>query len=416
MPEQIRVLYVDDEPGLLELGKSFLGKEDGFVVDTAESATLALAHLDTNPCDAIVSDYQMPEVNGIEFLKTVRGSGRIVPFILFTGRGREEVVIEAINNGADFYLQKGGDTLTMFAELAHKIRQAVSRNRAQDELQATYEQLRASEEEELRSQLEVITENQEALIKSEEKFRDLVETSLDPIWEMDMNGAFTYMSQACLEVLGYTPEEVQGKTVFSLVAEPARQAFFHEFATSDRSAKVTREFELPLLCRDGRVNLFEIRSIPRHDAKHQLIGFRGTARDITERRKAEDRLRKSEEKFRSLVETSPDMIWEVNLEGTVLYASPKVKDIMGYAPELLIGKSVGDFIPEQARPRFGQIMQELVASTGPIAPIEFPAVHHDGHPLVLEIRVARLTGPDGKVTGFRGTGRDITNWRNGMMQ
>jgi len=410
MPEPIRVLYVDDEPGLLELGKSFLGKEDGFVVDTAESATLALAHLDTHPCDAIVSDYQMPEVNGIEFLKTVRGSGRTVPFILFTGRGREEVVIEAINNGVDFYLQKGGDTLALFAELSHKIRQAVSRNRAQDELQAAYEQLTASEEE-LRSQLEVIMENQEALVKSEEKFRDLVETSLDPIWEMDMNGTFTYMSQACLEVLGYSPEEVQGKTVFSLVAEPARQAFFHEFATHDRSAKVTRELELPLLCRDGRAKLFEIRSIPRLDAKHQLIGFRGIARDITERRKAEDRLRKSEEKFRSLVETSPDMIWEVNLEGTVLYASPKVKDIMGYAPELLIGKSVGDFIPEQARPRFGQIMQEFTASTASIAPIEFPGVHRDGHPVFLEIRVARITGPDGKTIGFRGTGRDITERR-----
>jgi len=158
MPEQIRVLYVDDEPALLELGKSFLEKEDGFVVDTAESAALALAYLSGNSCDAIVSDYQMPEVNGIEFLKTVRGSGRTVPFILFTGRGREEVVIEAINNGVDFYLQKGGDTLALFAELAHKIRQAVSRNRAQDELQAAYEQLTASEEE-LRSQLEVIMEN-----------------------------------------------------------------------------------------------------------------------------------------------------------------------------------------------------------------------------------------------------------------
>jgi len=222
------------------------------------------------------------------------------------------------------------------------------------------------------------------------------------------------MSLACLEVLGYSPEEIQGKTVFSIVAEPVRQAFFHEFATSDRSAKVTREFELPLLCRDGRVKLFEIRSIPRHDVKHQHIGFRGTAHDITERRKAENRLRKSEEKFRDIVETSPDMIWEVDLEGMVLYASPKVMDIMGYAPELSIGKNVGDFIPEQARPRFARLMQEFTASTGPIAPIEFPGVHRNGHPVFLEIRVARVTGPDGKTTGFRGTGRDITERRKVM--
>ena len=64
----------------------------------------------------------MPETNGIEFLKIVRGEGNSIPFIIMTGRGREEVVIEALNYGADFYLQKGGDTKVMFAELMHVVR------------------------------------------------------------------------------------------------------------------------------------------------------------------------------------------------------------------------------------------------------------------------------------------------------
>jgi len=76
----------------------------------------------------------MPEMDGIAFLKKVRTSGNTIPFILFTGKGREEVVIDAINSGVDFYLQKGGDPTAQFAELAHKIRQAVRRKQAERSL------------------------------------------------------------------------------------------------------------------------------------------------------------------------------------------------------------------------------------------------------------------------------------------
>src|SRR5208283_2630740 len=128
------VLYVDDEPGLLEIGKLFLEQSGQFTVDVTTSALDALALLNTKTYDAIISDYQMPDMDGIKFLKTLKSSGNNLPFILFTGRGREEVVIEAINSGADFYLQKGGDPTAQFAELVHKIRQAVSRRHAERSL------------------------------------------------------------------------------------------------------------------------------------------------------------------------------------------------------------------------------------------------------------------------------------------
>jgi DNA-binding response OmpR family regulator len=81
--------------------------------------------------DAVVSDYQMPEMNGIELLKRVREAGSRVPFIIFTGKGREEVVIEALNSGADFYIQKGGNPGAQFAELANAVRQLAGRQRAE---------------------------------------------------------------------------------------------------------------------------------------------------------------------------------------------------------------------------------------------------------------------------------------------
>jgi PAS domain S-box-containing protein len=129
------ILYVDDESMLLELAKLFLEKTGDFRVDTVTSATEALDKLAKTSYDCIISDYQMPVMDGIVFLKTFRSTGNVAPFIIFTGKGREEVVIEALNNGADFYLQKGGDPKSQFVELAHKVRQAIQIRIAQKTMQ-----------------------------------------------------------------------------------------------------------------------------------------------------------------------------------------------------------------------------------------------------------------------------------------
>ena len=130
----INVLYVDDEAALLDVGKQFLELSGDMVVDTVTTARNALLKMSTGCYDAVISDYQMPETNGIDFLKLIRAKDEIIPFILFTGRGREEVVIEALNSGADFYIQKGGDPCSQFKELEHKVKEAVRRNRAEEAL------------------------------------------------------------------------------------------------------------------------------------------------------------------------------------------------------------------------------------------------------------------------------------------
>ena len=126
----IKVLLIDDDSSLLEISKEFLELDRKIFTDIANSAEEALVSIKGNEYDVVVSDFDMPDKNGIQLLKELRRDGCKVPFILFTGKGREEVVIEALNNGADFYLQKGGQPSSQFAELSHMIWISHSRRQA----------------------------------------------------------------------------------------------------------------------------------------------------------------------------------------------------------------------------------------------------------------------------------------------
>ncbi len=138
---RVSILYVDDEQFLHEPFKFFMEMDGEFSVETATSAAEAFDRLSTGHYDVVVSDYQMPTMNGIDFLRRLRYAEKRMPFILFTGRGREEVVIQAINNGADFYIQKGGDVQRQFAELMHFVRSATQKREAEESLFATEQQL-----------------------------------------------------------------------------------------------------------------------------------------------------------------------------------------------------------------------------------------------------------------------------------
>ncbi len=123
----ISVLYVDDDTSLLEIGKFLLEKDGSVEVDTCSSVRDALTNISGKHYDVIISDYAMPVQNGLKFLQGLRSGGDTTPFFFFAGKGRKSVIIEALNLGADFYLEKAGNAKVQFEELRQEIQRTVER-------------------------------------------------------------------------------------------------------------------------------------------------------------------------------------------------------------------------------------------------------------------------------------------------
>ncbi|MFA4862031.1 PAS domain S-box protein [Methanoregula sp.] len=329
----ISLLYVDDEPDLLEIARLFLERSGEFRVGTSTSAHDALASPSFRSYDAILSDYQMPDMDGIAFLKEVRERFGDIPFILFTGRGREEVVIEAINNGADFYLQKGGDPRAQFAELAHKIRHAVARRQVNEELRAAYEQLTASEEE-LRGQYQELALGERRIRESEEMYRTMIEHSRDGFFILQDGGLVFYNRGAFAALTGYDENELIGKSIADIVAPEDRKKAQQRYQQRLAGEAIPDSVEYTLLHKDGqtRAHIILHASMGMYRGRPALMG---TIREITADRMRENALRESrdeliqknqelrasEEMFRVLVEHSLDGILITDLNGILLFTN-----------------------------------------------------------------------------------------------
>ena len=130
--------------------------------------------------------------------------------------------------------------------------------------------------------------------------------------------------------------------------------------------------------------------------------------EILKKKNAEEALRESEEKYRSLVETTSDWVWEVDRNGTYTYTSLKVKDLLGYEPEDVIGKTPFDFMSADERERLGGLFRDIISSREPFESLENINLHRDGHRVVLETSGVPIFNSAGNLTGYRGIDRDIT--------
>ncbi|MFA4859363.1 PAS domain S-box protein [Methanoregula sp.] len=294
------VLYVDDEPDLLNLARLFLEESGLFTVDIADSGASAQQKLNRQRYDAVVSDYQMPGMDGIVFLKYIRQHFGNVPFILFTGKGREEVVIEAINNGADYYLQKGGDPDSLFAELIHKLRQAIQRRKDQATIRMNEKRLRRAQEIGHTGSWEYSIANQ-TIWGSDEGFRIFGINS--PAGEVPVGQV-----EACIQ-----QAEVSRKALYDLIHLGKEYNIVYTINPADgsppRNVRSIAELE-----KDGQGNPVKVL---------------GIIRDITEQTKTRSALVESEGKYRSLVEHSFQGV-AISRGTQVLYANRTLLEMYGY--------------------------------------------------------------------------------------
>jgi len=360
MPDKLRVLYVDDEIDLLIIGKLFLEKSGEFTVTTAISASEAIRLFEQGRFDTIISDYQMPEMNGIQFLIEIRKKFRKLPFILFTGRGREEVVIEAINHGVDFYLQKGGDPKAQFAELMLKIRQAVQRHNAETDLAKSEANLQA-----------IIANTDDIIASYDNEIRLLV-----------YNRAASEIYRSIFDI-----ELRPGLCTLDLFPESMRGFWdtHNERALAGESFSI--EFNLPLP--SGQKRFFESSYNP-ICKDGVVVGFSTFTRDITERKRAEDELsasyeqisaaeeelrgqfdmllqnekdlRKSEARYRLISENTADVIWTLDYNTRKFtYVSPSVQKLRGYSPDEVMSQTMAEALTPESMEAVARLLQDGIS-------------------------------------------------------
>ncbi len=306
----IPILYVDDEPALLEVTKIYLEQSGEFSVDTALSANDALRLLENTAYEAVISDYQMQGMDGIEFLKVLRQKYPLLPFILFTGKGREEVAIEALNSGADFYLQKGGEPKSQFAELRNKLQQLIRRRAAE-----------------------------KALAESQEKYRDLVENINDVPFIIDAENVITYISPM-ISQFGFTVQGVTGKSFMDLVVTEDRPGIGKCLQEIRDGIISISEFRI----RSPAGSIFWIRSSSRPIFENgQFTGVHGIVTDISSQKAMEEALKASEGHYRGIVDNAPMGIFHSTREGKLIDANPAFIRMFGYeSPDDILGTLNGN--------------------------------------------------------------------------
>ncbi|OLS22697.1 MAG: Response regulator MprA [Candidatus Heimdallarchaeota archaeon LC_3] len=130
LEKKIKILHIDDEENFLEITNLFFKKkEKRFIHVPCNESTKAIQMISQQTFDVVVCDYEMPHLNGLQLLEQLRKKGNFIPFIIFTGRGREEIAIKALNQGADFYVNKGTDIISQYKELCHFVKLAVEKER-----------------------------------------------------------------------------------------------------------------------------------------------------------------------------------------------------------------------------------------------------------------------------------------------
>jgi PAS domain S-box-containing protein len=307
----LNVVFIDDEPDLLKVGRSLLEKNGGFHVATFESASEAMQHLRANRADAIVCDYIMPDMNGLEFLTLARKEFGDIPFILFTGRGQEETVIQAMERAVDFYVRKDKDAKRQFEELREKIIKAVREHRE-----------RAAQKE----SASILSETQKALNAAS--------------FSVSMVDDHVRFSAPLQEWLGESAEtKEQALSIMERRVYLADQDRLKEALRSVMSQQVEKmELEVRVLPQTGEMRTLSMRLKTNKEGNGRPISVLGILQDVTEEKKQEERIRVT------LTKVTEGIII-VDREGVVRFLNQRAVDLFILDEDVSRGRKLKELIP-----------------------------------------------------------------------
>jgi PAS domain S-box-containing protein len=358
MKKPLKILIVEDNPSdakLIQLELRKTNKE--FESRIVQNEKNFLNELETFQPDLILSDYSMPQFTGLDALEIAKKKCPEIPFIIVTGTVNEETAIKCMRWGAWDYVLK--DRLV---HLGHAVRNAIK-------LKAENEKKKLAEE---------------ALKKSEEQFRLITENTTDNIAlvTFDLKAKYVYVSPSIKSVFGYDPEDLLGKTFFDFIHPDDKKALFPllkkyvnmkiKKLLTGKESNVSETIEFRFKDKTGNWHFMQ--------STVNIVGKQllSVARDITEKKKAEEALKESEENFKDMSENSPDGVIIADENGKIIYVNPQVEKITGYSSEELLHMTGWDMTRPEDIPIYKERMKKRLKGESHLKQYKRILVRKDG--------------------------------------
>jgi len=252
---------------------------------------------------------------------------------------------------------------------------------------------------------------EEALRQSEERYRLVLQSEGVSYYQVDLGGNITYLSQWALNSIGgSTDQETSRQTRDYMTpdsAEKLAEAFSRVYQTGEPLQDIEYEATMP----DGIPRIIQLSASLMKDRDGQPIGFHGLTRDITERKRAEEARRQSDERYRTIIESIEEGYFESDLEGKFTFVNDWLAASLGRSSEEVIGMSNRDYMPEDSAKKVYRAFVQLYETGEPLKKLDYEVILGDGSHRFHELSASLRRDQDGQPIGFRGLARDVTNWK-----
>jgi diguanylate cyclase (GGDEF)-like protein/PAS domain S-box-containing protein len=249
---------------------------------------------------------------------------------------------------------------------------------------------------------------EDSLRQSEERYRTILENIEDGYYEVDLAGKFTFFNDSMCRIYGYSREEFMSISYRQYTDQETAKKVYQAYNRVYRTGEPGRGFDHELIRKDGTKRYIEASISLLKDSSGKPTGFRGIVRDITERKKAEEALRQSEEKYRTILESMEEGYYEVDLAGNFTFFNDSMCRALGYSKEELMGMNNRQYTDQENAKRLFQAFNKVYRTGEPGSVCDHEIIRKDGTKRYIETSVSLRKDALGNPVGFRGIIRDIT--------